>query len=572
MYNLNSFLVAGESIANTPPSVATDQVLHDPPYPRTYSLPGKPAPSQQSGTRKRKDDHGSINFFTPKSFTSKPEESNAKVTSPTRKVTPPSFHPRKHPVSEANIAASKFVKSKPNDSRGKVTAPTRKVKPPVLSSEGFTSSDTNTSTFNHPPVQTSTPPPKQPNEPSAKPSPPEKPNAAKAVAIEQTAAKPEVIAIPNTYHGYISKAKDVLSPVEKSPPDARFASVPPEPRQRQHAPDHVVKRVAPVVSLEKVKESSAVPPKPVKETARRQPASVKVDASRGVKDRTKASAETSNGAFQVVDLGKTSMDPSLLKSKGAIAANEIMKESKTIKIIPKARNGPKNVAPSVATSKPVAKQDSAKTLSEAAGKEKSYVSDRSVDSKSTVSSGILANAANEVVKLSVNESASPPVANRSAPNQQKKMNGVLPVSSVDDVIVKRSAASRPSEKIERREPKTDKAKPSHTAPSLNGINADSKPNDRVKSPISKSAPKSDVVNKTTPLVVNKTTPPVVNKTTPPVVNRVSPPSAQSIFGTKSNSGGFGGGRSFVIDPSKFKKSSAAPAATSNATNQVWLHI
>nr|XP_002131222.1 probable serine/threonine-protein kinase dyrk2 isoform X2 [Ciona intestinalis] len=38
--------------------------------------------------------------------------------------------------------------------------------------------------------------------------------------------------------------------------------------------------------------------------------------------------------FEIVNLGKTSLDPSTLKSKAAIMANEIMKESKTICIIP----------------------------------------------------------------------------------------------------------------------------------------------------------------------------------------------------------------------------------------------
>ncbi|XP_078489386.1 uncharacterized protein LOC100180160 [Ciona intestinalis] len=42
--------------------------------------------------------------------------------------------------------------------------------------------------------------------------------------------------------------------------------------------------------------------------------------------------------FEIVNLGKTSLDPSTLKSKAAIMANEIMKESKTICIIPNRQN------------------------------------------------------------------------------------------------------------------------------------------------------------------------------------------------------------------------------------------
>ena len=222
-----------------------------------------------------------------------------------------------------------------------------------------------------------------------------------------------------------------------------------------------------------------------------------------------------NDGGQIIELGRVSMDASMLKSKAAIAANEIMKESRTIMIVPRGRN--KNVAP----------KSSLKTKKEPRT-EAVY--------ESKITNGEI-QTQNEPKAAIVPEKAVGP-------------DTKLPSSSVDDVIAISSSFQ---------------TTPVHHTTKLNSQTKTEVPeiklveNQAAKEPvvpISKPGPRNFIVNSSSRKVNTSR-------------STESNAAVTARFGAKLTSSSTSkpnfGGKSFVIDPSKFKKSSAQPPATAAAS-------
>ena len=279
-------------------------------------------------------------------------------------------------------------------------------------------------------------------------------------------------------------------------------------------------------------------------------------------DRSSAlSSGGTDGQGRIIELGRISMDPSMLKSEAAIAANEIMKESRTFMIVPRS----KNRAGSDVTKLHRAKDD--------------------LKTPSVVASTFC---------------TSPVIKSTSKPAQ---INNHLPTSSIDDVIAASEPAEASSVVISNKTKQVPdvtlvekKAVPQVTN-DVASVNNDVKSVTKVVAPVTKHiAPvsKEPALSKEETAALKMVAP--TKKIVSPVGNVAAAPAAKvpngrnftinsskqkidvsrsseknnaanSLFGSKLNSSrannkvGFGGGKSFVIDPSRFKKSSASAAPT-----------
>ena len=228
--------------------------------------------------------------------------------------------------------------------------------------------------------------------------------------------------------------------------------------------------------------------------------------------KTGGSEKSSPGSAggQIIELGRVSMDASMLKSEAAIAANEIMKESRTIMIVPRGKN------------------TSSKTTLKA---HKEPKKDKTAETK----------ICNGEIKVR-NEPVS--TFTKKSPHPDDK----LPASSIDDVVVMSSGV----------ETKKVNAQPKAEVPEVKLVEKEP-----VKKPVSTGSP----VSKPRSFVVNSSSKKVTTSR-----STESNAAVIALFGAKLSSSSPSkasfGGKSFVIDPSKFKKSSVQPsAATAAKTTQ-----
>ena len=222
---------------------------------------------------------------------------------------------------------------------------------------------------------------------------------------------------------------------------------------------------------------------------------------------SQSKTSSTDGGGQIIELGRVSMDASMLKSKAAIAANEIMKESRTIMIVPRGRD--KTPGAELKTNKQTA--------------------DKQVKSFKQP----IVPASPSVPKM--------PVKNELRTQPDEK----LPTSSIDEVIANSTTAEPKSVKADQGGSKTVAGLKIIKKQPTNDTKADDKPTEP-----SQPKTRSFVINSSSN---NKV---ITSRSTE------SNAAANARFGSKLNSGpskktAFGG-KSFVIDPSKFKRSSAQP--------------
>ena len=238
--------------------------------------------------------------------------------------------------------------------------------------------------------------------------------------------------------------------------------------------------------------------------------STPITTSRNSPTKKGANTSQSDNPY-IVELGRISMDPSQLKSKAAIAANEIMKQSRTFKIVPKGKN--QNATSDVL---PAVKSDRVET------KETLNMS------KTPASSSIAKELENSQIKSAGIE------------NENK-----LPASSIDDMIAEGAISAAKTEKLNS---------PSNSTLKSANENEPIKPVEKPANNSSSFTPKSNVGRNFT-----------ISSSSERVVSQRSSEknaAVNNLFGSKLSSvrspskSGFSGRGTFVIDPSKFKKSAA----------------
>ncbi|CAK8673958.1 unnamed protein product [Clavelina lepadiformis] len=255
---------------------------------------------------------------------------------------------------------------------------------------------------------------------------------------------------------------------------------------------------------------------------------------------------------RIIDLGRTSMDPSLLKSKAAIAANEIMKESKTIMIVPKLK--------SKAT--PV-------TQTPALSKQKQKVTAKDVKVVKNISN--IDDFATNIPLPPPKDTVISSVDHASNKSGTKSINktSTVPASSIDDVIAK-----------DKEEKKVKDSVPNSGIKTV--VIQENMPLSEDLSTKVPSLPKTAVQSKTVDIGVNSAVAETDGKaksrslfvksskaTVQTNRDSSSGDTIQSLFGPKFKKPGTVttnsfGGKSFVIDPSKFK--SSARSATTTPTS------
>nr|CAB3267198.1 probable serine/threonine-protein kinase dyrk2 [Phallusia mammillata] len=446
------------------------------PYHRTYSVPTKPSTTQHAPKLAKTGKPKSLDFYTPRSFT--PRHEIRHVSSPTKKVTAPVLQPKntfEEAANQKSVDISSLHSSGSPKRQGapKIAAKSKQVQAPVTN-VGY-SVDLHSS--------------------SREPSYDLPVSDVDHIQIMETQTGQEVNKLVND----ASKAEDTVettSPykVKEYKPVTKTPSF-----DKENVPSEDIAPIAPPRSKTTSRGNSSY----------RSSAPMKSPAT----ESSKVDVNQNQNEFKIIDLGRTSIDESQLKSKGAIAANEIMKNNKTIRIIPKAKSYNENssVKPAVEIKNTSIEPTSDKTKSIPAKNDLAKET-KIVETPPTV----------DVIKPAVTNS-------QPVPSKRVENNKTLPVSSVDDVIIKEVTS-----------PKNNYVRSSVANGTV------SKPQS-AKSETTK-VPAAEVKLKTAEVQ------PKNNFT----VNKSTAPSVQDLLGSRRGGprGKITGGNSFVFDPSKFKKSSA----------------